>query len=57
VNGQISNLENVHRMLHNANDWAAIKKGTVQSYFEAIKARHFKTKLDKRMEDECWRWM
>jgi CopA family copper-resistance protein len=37
--------ENVHRMLHNANDWAAIKKGTVQSYSEAIKAGHFKTKL------------
>jgi hypothetical protein len=32
-------------MLHNANDWAAIKKGTVQSYSEAIKAGHFKTKL------------
>tara|TARA_R110000868_G_scaffold98706_2_gene271737 strand:- start:22532 stop:24778 length:2247 start_codon:yes stop_codon:yes gene_type:complete len=37
--------ENVHRMLHNANDWSAIQKGTVQSYSEAIKARHFKTKL------------
>ena len=37
--------ENVHRMLHNANDWSAIKKGTVQSYSEAIKAGHFKTKF------------
>ncbi|WP_308993771.1 multicopper oxidase domain-containing protein [Mariniflexile litorale] len=37
--------ENVHRMLHNANDWSAIKKGTTQSYSEAIKAGHFKTKL------------
>ena len=37
--------ENVHRMLANANDWAAIKKGTTQSYSEAIKAGHFKTKL------------
>jgi len=37
--------ENVHRMLHNANDWSAIKKGTVQSYSEAIKAGYFKTKL------------
>ncbi len=37
--------ENVHRMLHNANDWSAIKKGTVQSYSEAIKAGHFKTKI------------
>jgi len=37
--------ENVHRMLHNASDWFAIKKGTTQSYAEAIKAGHFKTKL------------
>ncbi len=37
--------ENVHRMLHNANDWPAIKKGTVQSYSEAIKEGHLKTKL------------
>jgi len=44
--------ENVHRMLHNASDWFAIKKGTTQSYAEAIKAGHFKTKLSnewKRM--------
>lgn len=39
------NPNNVHRMLHNASDWFAIKKGTTQSYVEAIKARHFKTKL------------
>lgn len=39
------NPENVHRMLHNASDWFAIKKGTTQSYSEAIKAGHFKTKL------------
>jgi FtsP/CotA-like multicopper oxidase with cupredoxin domain len=37
--------ENVHRMLHSGNDWGGIKKGTVQSYSEAIKAGHFKTKL------------
>ncbi|MBU2019083.1 MAG: multicopper oxidase domain-containing protein [Bacteroidetes bacterium] len=37
--------ENVHRMLHNASDWFAIKKGTTQSYTEAISAGHFKTKL------------
>jgi len=37
--------ENIHRMLHNASDWFAIKKGTTQSYSEAIKAGHFKTKL------------
>jgi len=37
--------ENIHRMLHNANDWASIKKNTTQSYTEAIKAGHLKTKL------------
>mgnify|MGYP006420615883 CR=1 FL=1 len=42
--------ENVQRMLRNANDWAAIKKGTVQSYSEAIKAGHFKTKLGNEMK-------
>lgn len=45
--------ENVHRMLHNANDWGGIKKGSVQSYAEAIKAGHFKTKIGnewKRMQ-------
>jgi len=36
---------NVHRMLHNASDWFAIKKNATQSYSEAIKAGHFKTKL------------
>lgn len=39
------NPDNVHRMLHNASDWFAIKKGTTQSYAEAIKAGHFKTKV------------
>ena len=37
--------ENVHRMLHNASDWFAIKKGTTQSYGEAIKQGYFKTKV------------
>ncbi len=37
--------ENVHRMLHNATDWFAIQKGTTQSYAEAIRAGHLKTKL------------
>jgi len=37
--------DNVHRMLHNASDWFAIKKGTTQSYSEAIKVGHLKTKL------------
>jgi CopA family copper-resistance protein len=46
------NPNNVHRMLHNASDWFAIKKGTTQSYAEAIKSGHFKTKFNnewKRM--------
>ncbi|PAM94117.1 copper oxidase [Flavobacterium sp. IR1] len=37
--------ENVQRMLHNANDWFAIKKGTTQSYAEAIKHDQFSTKV------------
>jgi FtsP/CotA-like multicopper oxidase with cupredoxin domain len=37
--------DNVHRMLHNATDWFALKKNAVQSYGEAIGAGHFKTKL------------
>ncbi len=37
--------ENIHRMLHNANDYPALKKNSVQSYGEAISAGHFKTKL------------
>lgn len=46
------NPNNIHRMLHNANDYPALKKNAVQSYAEAIKAGHFKTKLNnewKRM--------
>ena len=39
------NPNNVHRMFHNATDWFAIKKGTTQSYAEAIKQGHFKTKV------------
>lgn len=39
------NPNNVHRMLHNASDWFAIKKGSTQSYAEAIQAGHFKTKV------------
>ncbi|WP_222167329.1 multicopper oxidase family protein [Edaphocola aurantiacus] len=30
--------ENVHRMLHNANDWFALRKNAVQSYTEAAQA-------------------
>ena len=37
--------EEVHRSLHNATDWFAIKKGTTQSYSEAIKGGYLKTKL------------
>jgi CopA family copper-resistance protein len=46
------NPKNIHRMLHNASDWFSIRKGTTQSYAEAIKAGHFKTKINnewKRM--------
>lgn len=39
------NPDNVERMLHNASDWFAIKKGATQSYVEAIQAGHFKTKV------------
>ena len=37
--------EEINRSLHNATDWFAVKKGTTQSYAEAIKTGHFKTKL------------
>lgn len=37
--------EEVHRRLKNANDWFAIKKGTTQSYTEAIASGHFGTKV------------
>jgi len=37
--------ENVQRMLRNANDWAAIKKGATQSYAEAVRDGHFGTKV------------
>ena len=39
------NPNNINRMLHNANDWAAIKKNATQSYAEAIRAGYFKTKI------------
>jgi len=39
------NPKEVNRSLHNATDWFAIKKGTVQSYAEAIGKGHFNTKL------------
>lgn len=44
--------EEVHRSLKNATDWFAIQKGTTQSYAEAIRTGHFKTKVNnewKRM--------
>lgn len=37
--------ENVHRMLHIGTDWFGIKKNATQSYAEAIRAGHFRTKL------------
>jgi FtsP/CotA-like multicopper oxidase with cupredoxin domain len=37
--------EQVQRRLHNATDWYAIKKRSVQDYAEAVKQKHFGTKL------------
>ena len=39
------NPNNIDRMLHNANDWAAIKKGATQSYAEAIREGKLSTKV------------
>jgi CopA family copper-resistance protein len=39
------NPRNVHRMLHNATDWFAIKKGATQSYGEAVRQGYFGTKV------------
>lgn len=39
------NPKNINRMLHNANDWAAIQKNATQSYAEAIVAGRLTTKL------------
>jgi FtsP/CotA-like multicopper oxidase with cupredoxin domain len=39
------NPDNVHRLLHNATDWFSIQKGTTQSYAEAARLGHLKTKL------------
>lgn len=35
----------VHRRLHHATDWYAIRKGSTQSYWEAIKEGYFGTKV------------
>lgn len=37
--------EEVDRSLHAASDWFAVQKGSTQSYSEAIKGGHFKTKV------------
>jgi CopA family copper-resistance protein len=39
------NPNNVNRMLRNASDWFSIQKGSTQSYAEALRSGHFKTKL------------
>jgi FtsP/CotA-like multicopper oxidase with cupredoxin domain len=39
------NPDQVDRSLHNATDWYGIRKGSSQSYAEAIRAGYFKTKL------------
>ncbi len=35
----------VHRSLHNATDWYAIRKGSTQNYWQAIKEGHLGTKV------------
>ncbi|HCR49498.1 MAG TPA: copper oxidase [Bacteroidetes bacterium] len=35
----------IHRSLHHATDWYAIKKGATQNYGEALRKGHLKTKL------------
>ena len=37
--------EQVDRSLHNATDWYGIRKGSSQSYAEAFRNKHFRTKL------------
>jgi CopA family copper-resistance protein len=37
--------EEIHRSLKNQTDWFAIQKGSTQSYAEAIKTGHFRTKV------------
>ncbi|MDB5014140.1 MAG: copper oxidase [Daejeonella sp.] len=39
------NPDEVDRSLHNATDWYGIRKGSTQSYLEAIRAGNFKTKV------------
>ncbi|TKK66290.1 copper oxidase [Ilyomonas limi] len=39
------NPREVNRSLHNQTDWFGIRKNTIQSYSEAIKTGHLKTKL------------
>jgi FtsP/CotA-like multicopper oxidase with cupredoxin domain len=39
------NPDQVDRSLHNATDWYGIRKGSTQSYGEAIREGHFKTKF------------
>ncbi len=44
------NPKEVNRSLHAASDWFSIKKGTTQSYAEAIKTGHFKTKVNNEFK-------
>lgn len=39
------NPDQVNRFLHNANDWYAVRKKSVQSYGEALTSGHLKTKI------------
>jgi CopA family copper-resistance protein len=44
------NPKEVNRSLHAATDWFAIQKGTTQSYAEAIRTGHFKTKVNNEFK-------
>ncbi len=44
------NPKEINRSLHAATDWFSIKKGTTQSYAEAIRTGHFKTKVNNEFK-------
>ena len=49
------NPNNINRMLHNANDWAAIKNAT-QSYAEVLFEKAFLKQKSRTNGNGCWRW-
>ena len=44
------NPHQIERSLHQATDWYAIKKGATQNYYQAIKEKHFGTKLENEFK-------